>query len=73
MITYQEILEKITQYKDKDGMSYIESIMQICEDLDIHEEDITKILDKSLISKIKEEAIDLNSLKIKRTNNTLYD
>jgi hypothetical protein len=57
-------------YKNK---SYIIAIIEFCEQNGIHDyEDLTEVLDKSIIPKIKQEFIDKGFIpKLKKDNNIL--
>lgn len=68
-ITKDELRLLVDKYVS-DGMSYTESIIEICEQRQVEPEDIAKIIKGSLKLKLEAEAMDRNI--IKRTTSSLY-
>lgn len=69
-ITKEQLRFEIEKLVHGDGMSYTESIIEICERLEIDPEDMAKLIKGPLKSKLEVEAMDRNI--IKRTTSTLF-
>lgn len=69
-ITKEQLRFEIEKLVHGDGMSYTESIIEICERLQIDPEDMAKLIKGPLKSKLEVEAMDRNI--IKRTTSTLF-
>lgn len=50
------LLEEV-EYLHSTGMSWLESVVQYCEDMNIEVEEVVQILPPSVVQKIKEEGI----------------
>lgn len=69
-ITRQELAERAELLVLSDGLTYIEAIIQICDDLDVDPEDIAKMVTGALRDKLEAEAQRNNILP---KPNSLYD
>ena len=70
-ITLAELIEKVDFLVKNDNMSYAESIVEICEQLELEPEDVAKLVKKGpLKNKLEVEAMNRNI--IKRTTASLY-
>lgn len=69
-ITKEQLRFEIEKLVHGDGMSYVESIIEICERMQIDPEDMAKLIKGPLKSKLEVEAMDRNI--IKRTTSTLF-
>ena len=69
-ITKEQLRFEIEKLVHGDGMSYTESIIEICERMQIDPEDMAKLIKGPLKSKLEVEAMDRNI--IKRTTSTLF-
>ncbi len=56
----QKLLQKITAYVKGDDPSYIDAILQACEELEIEPELAAKLLSKPMKEKLEQEAATLN-------------
>jgi hypothetical protein len=70
-ITLAELIEKVDFLVKNDNMSYAESIVEICEQLELEPEDVAKLVKKGpLKNKLEVEAMNRNI--IKRTTASLF-
>ena len=69
-ITKEQLRFEVEKLVYGDGMSYTESIIEICEQKEIDPEDMAKLVKCPLKSKLEVEAMYRNI--IKRTTTTLY-
>jgi uncharacterized protein YdhG (YjbR/CyaY superfamily) len=69
-ITKEQLRLAVEKLVHGDGMTYTESIIEICEEMEIDPEDMAKIVKGPLKSKLQVEAMDRNI--IKRTTSTLF-
>ena len=69
-ITKEQLRFEVEKLVYGDGMSYTESIIEICEQKEIDPEDMAKLVKGPLKSKLEVEAMYRNI--IKRTTTTLY-
>jgi hypothetical protein len=70
-ITLPELIEKVDFLVKNDNMSYSESIVEICEQLELEPEDVAKLVKKGpLKNKLEVEAMNRNI--IKRTTASLF-
>lgn len=69
-ITKEELRFEVDKLVHGDGMTYVESIIEICERLEIDPEDMAKLIKGPMKSKLEVEAMDRNI--IKRTTTELY-
>jgi len=69
-ITKEQLRFEVDKLVYGDGMTYTESIIEICERMEIDPEDIAKLVKGPLKSKLEVEAMDRNI--IKRTTTKLY-
>tara|TARA_R110002167_G_scaffold215749_1_gene420610 strand:- start:2292 stop:2534 length:243 start_codon:yes stop_codon:yes gene_type:complete len=69
-ITKEQLRFEVDKLVYGDGMTYTESIIEICERMKIDPEDIAKLVKGPLKSKLEVEAMDRNI--IKRTTTKLY-
>ena len=70
VITKEQLRFEVDKLVYGDGMTYTESIIEICERMEIDPEDIAKLVKGPLKSKLEVEAMDRNI--IKRTTTELY-
>jgi hypothetical protein len=71
-ITKQKLIEKVEFLVRADGLTYVEALMQVCEEHEIEPEDISKMIDGPLKVKIEAESVQRNRIKGKKPLNTLY-
>ena len=69
-ITKEELRLQVEKLVAHDGMSYTESIIEICEKKEINPVDMAKLVKGPLKLKLEAEAMDRNI--IKRTTGTLF-
>jgi len=69
-ITKEELRIQVEKLVTQDGMTYTESIIEICERNQIDPEDMAKLVKGPLKLKLEVEAMDRNI--IKRTTGTLF-
>ena len=69
-ITKEQLRFEVDKLVYGDGMTYTESIIEICERMEIDPEDMAKLVKGPLKSKLEVEAMDRNI--IKRTTTKLY-
>jgi hypothetical protein len=69
-ITKEELRIQVEKLVTQDGMTYAESIIDICERKQIDPEDMAKLVKGPLKLKLEVEAMDRNI--IKRTTSTLF-
>ena len=69
-ITKEQLRFEVEKLVHGDGMTYTESIIEICERLAIEPEDMAKLIKGPLKNKLEVEAMDRNI--IKRTTTTLF-
>jgi|TARA_R110002167_G_scaffold3590_1_gene17396 hypothetical protein len=69
-ITKEELRIQVEKLVTQDGMTYAESIIEICERKQIDPEDMAKLVKGPLKLKLEVEAMDRNI--IKRTTSTLF-
>jgi hypothetical protein len=69
-ITKEELRMQVEKLVTQDGMTYAESIIDICERKQIDPEDMAKLVKGPLKLKLEVEAMDRNI--IKRTTSTLF-
>jgi len=62
VITKQELAVRTERLVRSDGLTYIEAIIQICNDLDVDPEDIAKMVTGPLKDKVENEAMKCNIL-----------
>jgi len=70
VITKEQLRFEVDKLVYGDGMTYTESIIEICERMEIDPEDMAKLVKGPLKSKLEVEAMDRNI--IKRTTTKLY-
>jgi|TARA_R110000772_G_scaffold267384_1_gene391265 molybdopterin-binding protein len=70
VITKEQLRFEVDKLVYGDGMTYTESIIEICERMEIDPEDMAKLVKGPLKSKLEVEAMDRNI--IKRTTTELY-
>ena len=70
VITKEQLRFEVDKLVYGDGMTYVESIIEICERMEIDPEDMAKLVKGPLKSKLEVEAMDRNI--IKRTTTELY-
>lgn len=63
IITFDELRMKVEKYVQTDGMSYVEAIIDICEEMEINLQDIAKIIKGPLKDKLEAEAMERNIIK----------
>ena len=63
VITIDELRMKVEKYVQTDGMSYVEAIIDICEEMEINLQDIAKIIKGPLKDKLEAEAMERNIIK----------
>jgi hypothetical protein len=61
-ITKQSLALKVETYVRQDGLTYVEAILQVCDELDIDPEDIAKMVAGPLRDKVEAEAQRTNVL-----------
>jgi len=71
-ITKKRLIERVEFLVRRDELTYLEAIMQVCEDHEIDPEDIGKLIDGPLKEKIESESVQLNRMKGMKPLNTLY-
>jgi uncharacterized protein YdhG (YjbR/CyaY superfamily) len=73
VITKQELTIRAERLVRSDGLSYIEAIIQICNDLDVDPEDIAKMVTGPLRDKLEVEAQKNNILPRSNTTSLYAD
>lgn len=68
ILYFQHWIEKLHD----DGLTYIESIVDFCDNHDVEYESVTKLISESMRVKIYEEAVSLNQIKRKSDGATLF-
>ena len=61
----KDLATEIEKVKKASGLSYIETVVEVCERLGLEVEDMKKALPKNIKEKIELEASELNLLKVK--------
>lgn len=71
-ITKQKLIDEVEFLVRADDLTYVEALMQVCEEYDIEPEDIGKMIDGPLKIKMEAESVQLNRIKGEKPLNTLY-
>jgi hypothetical protein len=63
---------RMIEDKVRRGMSYLEAVVFLSENLQLDTKETKSLISKTIVEKIREEAIELNYLKNKTKNHKLY-
>ena len=71
-INQTRLVKKVVHYVNEDGMTYMEAMMQVCEDHGIEPEDLAGSVRGNLKERLYAEAVQRNCIKDESPINTLY-
>jgi hypothetical protein len=73
VLTKEELIQRVEFFVHKDNLTYMESLIHICNDLDIDPEDIAKIISPPLKEKIMAEAQRMSTISSSSRTVSLYE
>ena len=71
-INQSKLITEVLLHVKRDKLTYMEALMQVCEDHEIEPEDLAKLVSGNLRDRLRAESVQLNCIKDESPVNTLY-
>ena len=71
-INQNRLIGEVLLHVQRDKLTYMEALMQVCDDHEIDPEDLAKLVSGNLKDRLRAESVQLNCIKDESPVNTLY-
>jgi|DEB0MinimDraft_3_1074331.scaffolds.fasta_scaffold270891_2 hypothetical protein len=71
-INQTRLIREVVGHVKRDNLTYMEALMQVCEDHEVEPEDLAKLVSGNLRDRLHAESVQLNCIKDESPVNTLY-